>query len=144
MKCLKNMENYKMNEELIKYKYKLNEIKNTKDSLEIWYNEMINKSESELSLLDINRMFRQNVLVELALDKAIIILLKDPFAGESTNGDVLENMLVINKDLLKTRTDDLKKVIIKADNNKNNVAWWYPEEKDEYFELIDQLKKAIK
>lgn len=133
-----------MNEELIKYKYKLNEIKNTKDSLEIWYNEMINKSESELSLLDINRMFRQNVLVELALDKAIIILLKDPFAGESTNGDVLENMLVINKDLLKTRTDDLKKVIIKADNNKNNVAWWYPEEKDEYFELIDQLKKAIK
>lgn len=133
-----------MNEELIKYKYKLNEIKNTKDSLEIWYNEMINKSESELSLLDINRMFRQNVLVELALDKAIIILLKDPFAGESTNGDVLENMLVINKDLLKTRTDDLKKVIIKAANNKNNVAWWYPEEKDEYFELIDQLKKAIK
>ena len=133
-----------MNEELIKYKYKLNEINNTKDSLEIWYNEMINKSESELSLLDINRMFRQNVLVELALDKAIIILLKDPFVGESTNGDVLENMLVINKDLLKTRTDDLKKVIIKADNNKNNVAWWYPEEKDEYFELIDQLKKTIK
>lgn len=133
-----------MNEEIIKYKYKLKEINKTKDGLEIWYNELINKSENELSLLDINRMFRQNVLVELALDKAIVVLLKDPFAGESTNGDVLENMLILNNELLKTRVTELKKVIIKASNNSNNVAWWYPEEKEEYFELIDQLKKAIK
>lgn len=133
-----------INRELIKDKYNLKEIDKTNDSLEIWYNDMINKTEVELSLLDINRMFRQNILVELALEKAVIELLNNPFAGESTNGDVLENMLLLNADLLRDKKDDFKLIIKKVDDNINNVAWWYPEEKDEYLELIQKLKKALK
>lgn len=130
---------------LIKDKYNLKEeTKNLEYPLPAWYNELIKKTEDEISLLDINRMVRQNILVEVSLKKAVQEMLKDPFIGEQTNGDLLEHAIKLDSELLKQYTKEFKEIIKKANENLNSFAWWYPEEKYEYLDLIKELKKKLK
>ena len=132
-----------MEKQLIKDKYNQDEIKNQDDSLVVWYNELLNKNESQLTKLDINRMIRQNVLIDLALNQAILELIKNPFDGELTNGDILEHVLMLDEKVLQTKASDFNKIIKKAEQDINSFPWWYPEEKDEYLELLKKLKKTI-
>lgn len=126
----------------IKEIYNLKELSNAEDTLVLWYNKLLNKNVEEITVFDIGRMIRQKVLVELALEKAINVLIENPFAGES-NGDVLEHVLLLDETMLSSYKNEIKKIIKKAEVNANSVAWWYPEEKDEYRELLGKLKKII-
>ena len=49
----------------------------------------------------------------------------------------------INHNLIYTRSKEFKLIIKKAESNMNNVAWWFPEEKDEYKEMLARLKNKI-
>ena len=133
-----------MEEKLIKDIYELAELEDVGDTLVTWYNSLINKAPESVSAFDINRMIRQNVLPELALERAMVELSNNPFVGDSTNGDVLEHVLSLGDDLIFTKSNEFKLIIKKAENNLNNVAWWFPEEKDEYKEMLARLKKIIK
>ena len=77
-----------MEEQLIKDIYGLAELEDVGDTLVTWYNSLINKAPKSVSAFDINRMIRQNVLPELALERAVVELSSNPFVGDSTNGDV--------------------------------------------------------
>lgn len=134
-----------MDKILIKDIYEMEELtEHTEDSLVEWFNQLINKTEDEISLLDINRMVRQNILVEVSLKKAVQEMLKDPFVGELTYGDLLEHAILLDSELLKQYTKEFKEIINKSDKNLNSVAWTYPEEKYEYLDLIKELKKKLK
>ncbi|WP_092247515.1 contact-dependent growth inhibition system immunity protein [Butyrivibrio sp. INlla21] len=61
--------------------------------LELWYNGLINKSIDELSILDISRMLRQGVLLDMAMTKAMDILISNPFEGEIYDGDLLKQVI---------------------------------------------------
>lgn len=131
---------------LIKDKYNLKEeTKNLEYSLPLWYNELINKTVDEINLLDINRMIRQNILVEVALKRAVEEMLKDPFVGEQLEGDVLEHVLKLDDDLLKKYTKEFHQIILKAyafiDSYK---LWMLPEMKDEYLDNLKLLEEKVK
>lgn len=131
---------------LIKDKYNLKEeTENLEYSLPLWYNEMINKTVDEINLLDINRMIRQNILVEVALKRAVEEMLKDPFVGEQLEGDVLEHVLKLDDDLLKKYTKEFHQIILKAyaliDSYK---LWKLPEMKDEYLDNLKLLEEKVK
>lgn len=135
-----------MDKILIKDKYNLKEeTKNLEYSLPLWYNEMINKTVDEINLLDINRMIRQNILVEVALKRAVEEMLKDPFVGEQLEGDVLEHVLKLDDDLLKKYTKEFHQIILKAyaliDSYK---LWMLLEMKDEYLDNLKLLEEKVK
>ncbi|HFZ7336388.1 TPA: contact-dependent growth inhibition system immunity protein [Salmonella enterica subsp. salamae serovar 21:z10:z6] len=74
-----------------------------------WYNRLLDKTADELDEIDISKMIRQDILVDLAIDSAINILKDNPYAGEMYDGDVLNslNSLVKNE---RVNIDQLKKL----------------------------------
>lgn len=133
-----------MEDKKIKEIYDVKPILGVNDSLAEWHNRVIEKTPDEVTLLDINRMVRQKRFIEVALNRGIEELKRNPYVGELCNGDILEHMLRVDSSLLLKYKDDLKYIIKQAESNMNGVAWWYPEEKDEYIELLAKLKKIIK
>lgn len=51
-----------------------------------WYNNLINKDITELDIIDLPRMIRQNIFIELAIDKSIEVLKLNPLEGDVYDG----------------------------------------------------------
>lgn len=83
----------------IKQIYNCNEIKLTKESssVEIWYNELINKHEDEVDIHDILRMIRQQLFLDLDVKKAIPVLKNDIAAGEYYDYELIEHLASVDK-----------------------------------------------
>ncbi|MGN1146658.1 MAG: contact-dependent growth inhibition system immunity protein [Acetatifactor sp.] len=55
--------------------------------LQKWYNQLIDKTPSEITVADVLRMMRQKQLINLAMSKAIKFLQDDVFIGETYDGE---------------------------------------------------------
>ena len=85
-----------------------------KSSLEKWYCSLLEKDESELSLNDICIMLRQSVFTDLAREKGMTILSKDPFAGYCLLGEVLYAFYENHKDYIISNKDSFASIVEKA------------------------------
>ena len=132
-----------MDERKIKDIYGESELDDANYSLVKWHNEVINKSVGELTYADVARMLRQGEYMDIAMDRAIAILKADPYAGELYIGELLSSLLEADKELLKKRKPELNRIVSDAIKDLNSVTWGYPEEKDEYMDLIRKLEAAI-
>lgn len=65
--------------------------------LDRWFYEMVQKKESQLSLLDISRMLRQEVFLDIAIPASEVLLASDPLCGEMFDGQLLELLLRVLK-----------------------------------------------
>jgi len=54
-----------------------------------WYNQLIDKSYDELDVADVCKMIRQDILKDIAIQKAIVLFMNDPYAGEYDDGGLL-------------------------------------------------------
>jgi len=54
-----------------------------------WYNQLIEKSYDELDVADVCKMIRQDILKDVAIQKAIDLFFNDPYAGEYDDGGLL-------------------------------------------------------
>jgi len=54
-----------------------------------WYNQLIDKSHDGLSIADVCKMIRQDILKDIAVQKAIDLFLNDPYDGEYDDGGLL-------------------------------------------------------
>lgn len=105
--------------------------------LDEWFYNMVQKSESELDILDISRMLRQKVYLDIAIPLAWERIMENPFCGEMYDGQLLEILLRV---LISSTKNDwyrnyilLKKDIsIKVEEHE----WDSSEEKEEYKSLI--------
>lgn len=132
-----------MDERKIKDIYEDSELDNAEYSLVKWHNEVINRTVGELTHADVARMLRQGMYIDVAMDKAIEMLKEDPYAGELYTGELLASLLEVNKEILKIRRQELDMIISEAKRDLNSVPWGYPEEKDEYVDLLKQLESVI-
>ncbi|MBQ6091219.1 MAG: hypothetical protein IJL07_08165 [Lachnospiraceae bacterium] len=132
-----------MDERKIKDIYGESELDDVNFSLVKWHNEVINKSVGELTYADVARMLRQGEYMDIAMDRAIAILKADPYAGELYTGELLSSLLEADKELLKKRKPELNLIVSEAIKDSNSVTWGYPEEKDEYMDLIRKLESEI-
>lgn len=106
-------------------------------SLELWYNELLKKSIRELSILDISHMLRQNVLLPLALSKAMERLIKNPM-----DGDLLKQVVNAMKNHgVAVEKQAAEEFIIITNIEKNAYEWKFEEDKAEYEELLDDFIK---
>ncbi|MCZ9233573.1 contact-dependent growth inhibition system immunity protein [Escherichia albertii] len=102
-----------------------------KSGLINWYNSLLDKTPDELDENDIAKMLRQNILPELAVQKAIEMIEINLMVGYLYDGElllVLSNLIGSNYfpslQLLK-----LKNIINNFDDNMLNVAAMSDEEK---------------
>ncbi len=115
-----------------------------KSSLINWYNRMINKTYDELSVEDVSKMFRQNILINIATQKAIDLFIINPYDGEYYDGGLIEILVKMNfNDIPFDIRKDLIETIEKATIEYNDFKWCTNEEKLEYKMNLDLLKSMI-
>lgn len=126
--------------------YKIKEVKldslKKESQLDKWYFTMIQKSVDELSLLDISRMLRQNIYLDIAIPLTWKKLLENPFCGELYDGQLLELLVrVVQQDPEIKRTNFFEQYKADIEKKINDHEWNNDEEKEEYISLVKQLEK---
>lgn len=109
--------------------------------LQKWYNQLINKTNNEITVADVLRMIRQKVFVELAISKAMEFLKDNVFAGEVYDGEMLEKISEIDASFLKYHSHELKSILIDAMNKSETHDWSYEGEGEEFKTIIESLSK---
>lgn len=115
----------------IKNKYNCEKIREDENSSSLvkWYNNVIEKTYSELNVGDVLRMLRQNLFVDMAVKKSLVMLNNDIFIGEYYDGELLEHILKTDKNYLKDNIDDINLICEKVialcktinDESKNEI-----------------------
>jgi hypothetical protein len=108
-----------------------------------WYNLLIDKTYDNLTVSDVCKMIRQDILKSVAIVKAIELFLNNPYDGEYCDGGLL-NVLVsleINSyvpfiDRLKTITNDIKQ-------NYANYEWSDDEAKNQFALNIEKMLNKL-
>lgn len=117
-----------------------------KSSLVTWYNEVIKKTYADLDARDVSKMMRQNILREIAIDKAIEILQEDPFIWELYDGDVLIttinflNIIDINRN---NNRKKLTSIIEISEESASKFEWTSDKAKKDFNKSIAKLKELL-
>jgi hypothetical protein len=111
--------------------------------LQIWYNNLIEKTVDEITIFDILRMLRQKVFIELAMNKALEYLRQDVFIGEQYDGQMIEEMSKLNTDFLKSYKEDLIIILNGALEKSKLHEWSYNGEKEEFDSIVNELMNRL-
>lgn len=111
--------------------------------LQKWYNQLIDKTFSEITMADVLRMIRQKQFINLAMSKAIKFLQDDVFVGESYDGEMLEKISEMDSAFLMSYTEDLKSIAKNALEKSVIHEWSYDGEKDEFKEIVNTIAKKL-
>jgi hypothetical protein len=132
----------------LKEQYNLHyETSDFKSSLTSWYNEVIDKTYDLLSVEDVSKLIRQDIIKKIALEKAIELFDENPYAGDYYDGALLKTLATIelkylaNLDekylvILTNKIDELKQ-------GKTNFKWLSLEDETKYLENIKLLEKKL-
>lgn len=112
--------------------------------MEIWYNQILDKTPEELSLFDVLRMIRQELFLEEAIPALLAYLIEDPRCGDISNDDALIKLSEIDTKQLKPYRSQIEAILKKINNDIDKYEWCYPEEKDEFLEVVSKIKDQLK
>ena len=89
-----------------------------------WYNQLIDKTYENLTIIDVCKMIRQNILKDDAIKKAIELFLNNPYEGEYYEGGLLEVLTSLNVSLLgNLHVDELKTVLKRIKHDYIYFEW---------------------
>ena len=111
--------------------------------LQKWYNELIDKSTSEITVSDVLKMVRQKEFIELAVLKSIDLLKCDPLVGELYDGELLEKLYTIDKTDLQEHYYEIQIILSKARVQSDKHEWLCEEEREEFSNLINEFANKI-
>ena len=113
-------------------------------SLTIWYNKVIDKSVEDLDICDVTRMIRQNILLDVAINRAIELFLANPFNGEMQEGDLLK-LLVDHKTIVlkNNKVRQLLTIINKVENRIEEYDWINNSDKIQFKKNLVILKQTL-
>ena len=111
--------------------------------LQKWYNQLVDKTLSEITVADVLRMIRQKQFINLAMSRAIKFLQDDVFIGESYDGEMLEKISEMDSSFLMSYTEDLKSITKNALEKSVIHEWSYDGEKDEFKETVNAIEKKL-
>ncbi len=112
-------------------------------SLDIWYNQVIDKDYKDVNVGDILIMFRQNIFIDFAMRKTISMLCLNPLEGEMYEGELLETIVHGKFKQYLAYRKELIQIISGAEQIVPNYQWLSMKEKNEYVESIEQLKEEL-
>ena len=111
-------------------------------SLPQWFNKVIDKTPEELSVDDIGIMIRQDVVFDLALDKAIELLADDPLSGYQYEGEILAS-LSRHESYTEAQKKKITTLISKLETFADNHEFEVDEFKDDYLNDLNNLKLKL-
>lgn len=109
--------------------------------LQKWYNQLIDKTMNELTIADVLRMMRQELFVDLAMERAMVFLEDDVFAGEAYDGQLLEGISRISTSYLAPYSDRLNALLKIALDRSELHEWSYEGEREEFEQIVDSVSK---
>ncbi|GKV56658.1 hypothetical protein NCCP2222_26050 [Sporosarcina sp. NCCP-2222] len=112
-------------------------------ALEDWYNSLINKDISELDIIDLCRMIKQNVFIELAIDKAIGFLKLNPLEGDVYDGQLLELLFSVDMEKITEQKETLKAVLMDVKENVELDDFLSDDDFNEYQDLVEKFLTNI-
>lgn len=124
------------------YKIKKANIGDMKDdcAMDKWLIGMLQKKVSELSLLDISRMIRQEIYVDIAISIAWKMLKENPFEGEMYDGQLLELLVrYLNSHYEANKKSDYIDFKKALNSKMINYEWENEEDKNNYVINLDKL-----
>ena len=108
-----------------------------------WYDKLINKFYSDLTLFDVTRMLMQNVYIDLAIEKAKDFLTENPLCGEYYDGHLLEIISHLDISYLEKDRNFYKNLILKVCKEIEEFDGNSAEEKQKFTELLNKFKTKI-
>ena len=111
--------------------------------LEQWFAALTKKTEKELTVADTERMFRQNILREVAARRTIVFLQKDPLEGEVYPGELIEYIVRFPAFFIADYSDELKEIIPKAWAALKETDLLIDEEKKEYADILRDIEELL-
>ncbi|WP_416147667.1 contact-dependent growth inhibition system immunity protein [Salipaludibacillus sp. HK11] len=128
----------------IRYIYQLPQDEVQEDyALDEWYSTLINKDITELDIIDLCRMIKQNIFIELAIDKAIVFLKHNPLEGDVYDGQLLELLFSVNMEKVTEQKEPLKEVLMDIKENVEMDNFMSDEDFNEYKDLVDKFLTKI-
>ena len=123
--------------------YHLKRIEPAVAPLERWYNRVLDKEPIEISIGDILRALRQSVFVEVAEEMLIKHLQADVFAGETTEGELMEALA--NFTLTSTRKfyDEISAIVAASEAKVDQYEWADETDKKDYMESVSKVKTHL-
>ncbi|MBR6242772.1 MAG: hypothetical protein IKQ90_04680 [Ruminococcus sp.] len=112
--------------------------------LQCWYNDVLEKTEDELTVGDIGRMLRQRIFSKVAIRRAIEILSSDPFAGEMFEGQLMYNLYNAKPKYLCQFYKEAGEMLRKAEKALLTHEWESEESKNEYLDIFTSFLNKIK
>jgi L-fucose isomerase-like protein len=114
-------------------------------SLDKWFIEILQKKVSELNLLDVSRMLRQEIYPDIAVPLTWKILKENPFEGEMYDGQLLELLvryLMNNQE----QKDEISYINFKDTlyDKINKYEWETQDDINSYKVLLDKLDLIFK
>ena len=103
-----------------------------------WYNKLIDKNYDNITVADVSKMIRQDVLKDIAIEKAIELFLLNPFDGEYGFGGLLEILNLLDINSLSLLNVDRLKTALKSINFADS-EWSNVEEKHQYVRNLESL-----
>ena len=134
-----------MKQDTLKNKYRLEyDTSGFPSSLIRWYNQVIDKSVGELNVSDVSRMIRQNILPDVAIERAIELFLDNTFDYEMREGDLLELLAVHSTDVMKNnRVQALTSLILKLGDETDSFDWSDEDSRMRFEKNLMILKQAL-
>lgn len=108
-----------------------------------WYNEIINKTYSQLNIFDVTRMLIQKTFLDLAISKALILINQNPFCGQRYEGELIELLSKQDMSYLDKDKIFIKEILLKARVENNNYDWLCEEERKDFEELVNNFLNKI-
>lgn len=113
-------------------------------SLIQWYNITIDKPYDKLDVIDVSRMIRQNILKDVAFNKAFDLLNSNPYCGEYRDGELLDTIvsqdLSINNNSLKRK---MGKLLGQLELDYIKYDWVDEDDKKLFFKNMQNLKAQL-
>ena len=97
-------------------------------SLTSWYNALLDKTMDDLEISDVSKMLRQNILPDVAIERALDLFLLIPYDGEYHDGGLLSFLLTL--DFAKVDHAKLEKVNSFLQNLKSDYVHFPFENKE--------------
>lgn len=116
------------------------------DPLGKWFVTLLDKTIDELNINDIYRMLRQDILIEVAVNKSVEFLKENPFAGEMYDGQLLEVLYSVDTNRYKAEIEEVKAILIAISSNRTAIStfeWIDDENCKEYLEVLEKFLVKI-
>ncbi len=133
-----------MQRETIKKQFNL-DYDNQISGLSEWYNTLLDKNIEQVTLIDVTKMLKQDILKELAIELAIEFLVDDPAIGYMRDGELVN---LLSKEDAKSLVDAsgnnlLRDVVKEISNGKFVFEWDNIEYERDFSECVGILNSKL-